>query len=61
VSRKITRWEKFRDRLANRIANWALVHIATWEYQKAVWWTMRLGDEVLREKSSVNKKGQGGE
>lgn len=38
-----SRWGKFRDRLARSIANWALVNIATFDYQKKIYGLIRLG------------------
>jgi glutamine cyclotransferase len=43
----------WRDRLAYRIANWALVNIATWEYQKYVWVLVTKGREALHDELGI--------
>ena len=45
----------WRDRLAERSANWILTHIATWEYQKYVALLIDKGRRALHEDLGIRE------
>lgn len=44
-----TRTERIRDRLGERVANWALIHLASFDYQLAIYNLMEAGREAARQ------------
>lgn len=51
----ITYTVTWRDRLARKIANWVLVHIATWEYQQYIWVLIIKGRKALHEELGIKE------
>lgn len=45
----------WRDRLARRIANWALVNVATFEYQQYIWVLINKGREALHSELDIEQ------
>lgn len=45
----------WRDRLAHKIANWALTYVATDEYQKYIWVLITKGRKALHEELGIEE------